>query len=164
MVALFWLRLYLPLLRADMPQAPKNMAGFKELAFAGTALAQLGDTSPLDLRAGGVVGNDRRRAMHDSLRAACETIHRMPAAHLTYNDNRSDGTTGYSRSSAVSRGCPTTLDWTATTSGVSASYPCPSTSGGPCSASDLEDVFVALGLQRLRLSNDQQIPEWGGPD
>ena len=31
------------------------------------------------------------------------------------------------------------------------------------SASDLEDVFVALGLQRLRLSNDQQIPEWGGP-
>ena len=31
------------------------------------------------------------------------------------------------------------------------------------SASDLEDVFVAIGLQRLRLSNDQQIPEWGGP-
>ena len=32
------------------------------------------------------------------------------------------------------------------------------------SASDLEDVFVALGLQRLRLSNDQQIPEWAGPN
>ena len=32
------------------------------------------------------------------------------------------------------------------------------------SASDLEDVFVAIGLQRLRLSNDQQIPEWAGPN
>ena len=27
---------------------------------------------------------------------------------------------------------------------------------------DLEDVFSALSLQRLRLSNDQQIPEWHG--
>ena len=27
---------------------------------------------------------------------------------------------------------------------------------------DLEDVFSALSLQRLRLSNDQQIPEWNG--
>ena len=27
---------------------------------------------------------------------------------------------------------------------------------------DMEDVFSALSLQRLRLSNDQQIPEWNG--
>ena len=27
----------------------------------------------------------------------------------------------------------------------------------------LEDVFSAVSLQRLRLSNDQQIPEWEGP-
>ena len=27
----------------------------------------------------------------------------------------------------------------------------------------LEDVFSAVSLQRLRLSNDQQIPEWQGP-
>ena len=27
---------------------------------------------------------------------------------------------------------------------------------------DLEDVFSALSLQRFRLSNDQQIPEWNG--
>ena len=27
----------------------------------------------------------------------------------------------------------------------------------------LEDVFFAVSLQRLRLSNDQQIPEWQGP-
>ena len=90
MVALFWLRLYLPLLRADMPQNPSNRTGFKRLGFAKTALEQLSDISPLDLRAGGVVGSDWRQAMHHSLRDACETIHRMPAAHLTYDDKRSD--------------------------------------------------------------------------
>ena len=89
MVALFWLRLYLPLLRAGMPQSPTHRTGFENLGFAKAALEQLGDLSPLDLRAGGVVGNDRRRAMHQSLRDACETIHRMPAAHLTYDDNNS---------------------------------------------------------------------------
>lgn len=87
MVALFWLRLYLPLLRAGMPQSPTHTTGFQNLAFAKAALEQLGDLSPLDLRAGGVVGNARRRAMHQALRDACETIHRMPTAHLTYDDS-----------------------------------------------------------------------------
>ena len=90
MVALFWLRLYLPLLRANMPQNPNNTSRFENLGFAKAALQQLSDTSPIDLRAGGVVRNDRRRAMHQALRDACETIHRMPAAHLTYDDNVSD--------------------------------------------------------------------------
>lgn len=89
MVALFWLRLYLPLLRANMPQNPSNTTRFKNLGFAKAALEQLSDISPIDLRAGGVVSNDQRRAMHQSLRDACETIHRMPAAHLTYDDNSS---------------------------------------------------------------------------
>ena len=87
-VALFWLRLYLPLLRANIPQSGNNTTGFENLAFAKDGLTQLGDISPLDLRAGGVVGSDRQRAMHDSLRDACDTIQRMPAAHLTYNDKR----------------------------------------------------------------------------
>lgn len=88
-VALFWLRLYLPLLRANVPQNPNNTTGFEKLGFAKAALAQLSDISPLDLRAGGVVSMDRQRAMHDSLRDACETIQRMPATHLTYDDTRS---------------------------------------------------------------------------
>ena len=33
---------------------------------------------------------------------------------------------------------------------------------GPTDKLELEDVFSALSLQRLRLSNDQQIPEWNG--
>ncbi|MDE0420417.1 MAG: class I SAM-dependent methyltransferase [Gammaproteobacteria bacterium] len=90
-VALFWLRLYMPLLRANVPQNPNNTTGFEKLGFAKAALAKLNDVSPLDLRAGGLVGSDRQRAMHESLRDACVTIQRMPAAHLTYDDNRSHG-------------------------------------------------------------------------
>ena len=90
MVALFWLRLYLPLLRADMPQNPTNTSKFANLGFAKSPLEQLGDISPLDLRAGGVVGSDRRQAMHHSLRDACKTIDAMPAAHLTYDDDNPD--------------------------------------------------------------------------
>ena len=33
---------------------------------------------------------------------------------------------------------------------------------GPTDKLELEDVFSALSLQRLRLSHDQQIPEWNG--
>ena len=89
-VALFWLRLYLPLLCADMPQSPNNTTRFENLGFAKAPLEQLSDISPIDLRAGGVVGDDRRHAMHRSLRDACKTIHGMPAAHLTYDDNSPD--------------------------------------------------------------------------
>ena len=90
MVALFWLRLYLPLLRADIPQNPNNTTRFENLGFAKAPLEQLSDISPIDLRAGGAVGENRRRAMHQSLRDACATIHQMPATHLTY-DSSSDG-------------------------------------------------------------------------
>ena len=90
MVALFWLRLYLPLLAADIPQARGNTTGFEKLAFAGKGLEQLGDISSFDLRAGGVVDADRRQAMHTALRDACATIQQMPAVHLRYNDNRPD--------------------------------------------------------------------------
>ena len=322
MVALFWLRLYLPLLRADMPQSPTHTTRFENLGFAKAALEQLDDLSPLDLRAGGVVGKDRRRAMHQSLRDACETIHRMPAAHLTYDDSNSGddnrifpverGTTrtpnalrldrdylwsfgklsvpmhlwramqryavwiepalveewvrlslryGKTQNRMIDEGSlRTTMAWVEPTRDVDdvrgrafemlddkqrlycvwtgkalhrasldidhcfpwSAWPCgdlwnlmPSSravnqhqkrdllpndatlrnakdrvvewwDAGYCaepaelgdrfrleatarlpavgSASDLEDVFVALGLQRLRLSNDQQIPEWGGPN
>ena len=321
-VALFWLRLYLPLLRANVPQSPTNTTGFEKLGFAKAALGQLGDVSPLDLRAGGVVGSDRQRAMHQSLRDACATIDRMPAAHLTYDDKRSGndnrifpvdrGVTrmpnalrldgdylwsfgklsvpmhlwramqryavwiepalveewvrlsvryGKTQNRAIDEGSVrTTLAWVEPTRDVEdvrrrafgmldakqklycvwtgkalrrnsldidhcfpwSAWPCgdlwnlmPSSrsvnqhqkrdllpngdtlrkakdrvvdwwDAGYCaepavlgdrflleatarlpavgSASDLEDVFVALGLQRLRLSSDQQIPEWGGPN
>lgn len=88
LVALFWLRLYLPLLRQDIPQSPTNTIGFHRLGFAKEPLANLGDVSPIDLSSGVSIGPDHRRAMHGALRDACRTIDIMPATHLTYRDGR----------------------------------------------------------------------------
>lgn len=85
-VALFWLRLYLPLLRQDIPQNPTNTVGFERLGFAKESLANLRNLSPTDLRAGVGVGAHHRRAMHGALRDACRTIDIMPATHLSYPD------------------------------------------------------------------------------
>ena len=85
-VALFWLRLYLPLLRQDIPQSPTNTAGFERLGFAKDPLGNLEALSPIDLRPGVRIGTDQRRAMHGALRDACRTIDIMPATHLTYPD------------------------------------------------------------------------------
>ena len=87
-VALFWLRLYLPLLRQDMPQSSANTIGFHRLGFAKEPLANLRGLSPIDLRAGGRIGSDDRQAMHGALRDACRTIDIMPATYLTYTDGR----------------------------------------------------------------------------
>ena len=88
LVALFWLRLYLPLLRQDIPQSPTNTVGFHRLGFAKEPLANLGDLSPIDLSSGVSIGPDHRGAMHGALRDACRTIDIMPATHLTYPDGR----------------------------------------------------------------------------
>jgi hypothetical protein len=34
--------------------------------------------------------------------------------------------------------------------------------GTSASTLDLEEVYAAVGLQRLRLHQDQQVPEWTG--
>lgn len=86
--ALYWIRLYLPLLLRDMPQSPTNRSGFVRLGFANDALEQLRDTAAYDLRAGMRVGFDRKQAVHRALLDACETIARMPATYMTYADGR----------------------------------------------------------------------------
>ena len=86
--ALYWIRLYLPLLLRDMPQNPTNRYGFVRLGFANEALNQLRDTAGYDLRVGMRMGADRSRAVHRALLDACDTIARMPATHMTYADGR----------------------------------------------------------------------------
>ena len=86
--ALYWIRLYLPLLLRDMPQNPTNRYGFVRLGFANKALDQLRDTAEYDLRVGMHVGADRRGAVHRALLDACDTIARMPATYMTYADGR----------------------------------------------------------------------------
>ncbi len=87
-VALYWIRLYLPLLQRNLPQNPMNRRGFQRLGFAIDALGQLTGPAAYDLRVGMHVGADRKKAVHRALRAACDTIARMPATYMTYADGR----------------------------------------------------------------------------
>jgi hypothetical protein len=80
LVALYWLRLYLPLIGSDLPQTPTNR-GADGLGFAREGFRALlaGAVSPLDLRAGARFDGGRGRAVHAALREAAATITVMPA-------------------------------------------------------------------------------------
>lgn len=80
LVALFWVRLFLPLVRAELPQAPRN-AGPDGLAFAKTGFRRLmvDSTDPADLRVGAVFAPDRFEAIVRALSEAAATIASMPA-------------------------------------------------------------------------------------
>lgn len=86
LVALNWLRLYLPLTKADLPQAPGNRRGAEGLGFAGPGWRALeaGAVLPLDLRVGAVLGETAARVLHRALREAADHIIRMPATYLTF--------------------------------------------------------------------------------
>jgi SAM-dependent methyltransferase len=85
LVVLNWLRLYLPLVAADLPQTPANRLA-NGLGFAKEGFRALLDarTSPLDLRVGARFQGRSAHALHTALREAAETITRMPATYLTY--------------------------------------------------------------------------------
>ncbi len=86
-VALFWIRLYLPLLSADLPQNPLNSRDFRRIGFAKEPFRELsGMLSAMDLRPGARVPGDRGTMLHRALRDACTTIDRMPANYLTWPD------------------------------------------------------------------------------
>ena len=84
LVALTWIRLYKPLLAADMPQSPQNRRGGDQLGFAKEAFGRLADLSHRDLRVGSRFAGDSGRALHQALRDVAGTIRRMPAHYMTY--------------------------------------------------------------------------------
>jgi SAM-dependent methyltransferase len=85
LVALNWLRLYLPLIAAGLPQSPANR-GAEGLGFAKEGFRALfdGAVSPLDLRVGAQFHGQHGRAVHAAIREASKTITVMPATYLTY--------------------------------------------------------------------------------
>jgi len=85
LVALNWVRLYLPLIAADLPQTPANQRA-EGLGFAKEGFRALLDarTSPLDLRVGEQFRGQTADALNAALRESAETITRMPATYLTY--------------------------------------------------------------------------------
>jgi len=86
-VALYWTRLYLPLLSADLPQSPTNR-GLSKLGFVNHGFRRLLGCSPNDLRVGTRYGADLGASVHAALAGASRTIALMPAHHMTYPDGR----------------------------------------------------------------------------
>jgi SAM-dependent methyltransferase len=78
LVALYWIRMYKPLVELGLPQRPGLTMGFVTEAFR-----ELAGVAPFDLRPGGVFGEALRRALGDAARL----IATMPATHLTFADN-----------------------------------------------------------------------------
>ncbi|MBL6077728.1 methyltransferase domain-containing protein [Belnapia sp. T18] len=86
LVALNWLRLYLPLVSGRLPQAPGN-AGPDGLGFAGPGFrALLGGevATAADLRIGARFNGAAASAVHAAMKEAAKTIAVMPATYMTF--------------------------------------------------------------------------------
>jgi len=85
LVALTWIRLFMPLLAKDLPQSPIHERGLRGLGFAKEPFGKLmTNVSPLDLRVGMSFAVEDGAAIHGALKDAADTIARMPATHMTY--------------------------------------------------------------------------------
>lgn len=87
LVALNWIRMYLPLVKGGLPQAPGNCGtgglGFAKDGFE-TLLAL--NTGSVDLRIGATFGVDGALAITSAISRAAETIARMPATFTRYSN------------------------------------------------------------------------------
>ncbi len=85
LVALTWLRLFMPLLARRFPQHPKNI-GSRNLGFVKDAFLKLEGLSHLDLRMGMCFGGEQGVALHQALKDAAANIKEMPVTYMTYPD------------------------------------------------------------------------------
>lgn len=83
LVALYWIRLFKPLIEAVLPQSVASRRG-EGLGFVRDGFRALHDVSHLDLRIGTAFGRQRTPALHAALRDAARTIRTMPAHFTTY--------------------------------------------------------------------------------
>jgi hypothetical protein len=84
LVALNWLRLYMPLIQGGLPQTPTNI-GTGGLGFARDGFVNLlTESSANDLRIGARFSQRQAKTLHAALRDAAQTIDRMPATFMTY--------------------------------------------------------------------------------
>jgi SAM-dependent methyltransferase len=85
LVALNWLRMYLPLVRARLPQMPGNV-GTGRLGFAKDGFETLLtlNTAPIELRVGASFAGEQALAIASALSRATHTIAKMPATFTRY--------------------------------------------------------------------------------
>ncbi|WP_270937874.1 methyltransferase domain-containing protein [Falsiroseomonas oryzae] len=83
LVALYWLRMYKPLVERGLPQAPAGVG----LAFVKGAFQGLRPLAPFDLRPGALLRGETAVALRGALADAARVIADMPARHLTFADD-----------------------------------------------------------------------------
>lgn len=83
LVALYWLRMYKPLVERGLPQAPRGVG----LAFVKAPFAALRPLAPFDLRPGAILQGEAATALLGALVDAARVIANMPARHLTFADD-----------------------------------------------------------------------------
>ena len=84
LVALYWIRSFQPLIKADLPQQPR---GNQHLGFVKAGFRGLMDRSPFDLRVGQRFSEKDAENLILAIREAANCIRRMPAKHITYQGN-----------------------------------------------------------------------------
>ncbi|WP_291298780.1 methyltransferase domain-containing protein [Elioraea sp.] len=82
LVALYWLRMFKPLLERGLPQMPERSGAAP--SSAREPFRALGPVAAYELRPGAVFPGEAGDAMRRALADAARTIAQMPATHLTY--------------------------------------------------------------------------------
>ena len=85
LVALYWLRMFKPLLERGLPQMPAREGSAP--AFAGAAFRALAHLDAEELRLGASFAEATAAALRRALGDAARTIVEMPARHLTHPDD-----------------------------------------------------------------------------
>jgi len=92
LIALYWIRMYKPLVERGLPQMPLDNP-----AFAKGAFRALAGVAPFDLRPGANFVDDTGTALRAALAECARVIANMPARHLTYSDDKPVFVTNYGK-------------------------------------------------------------------
>jgi hypothetical protein len=109
LAALYWIRMYKPLVRNDIPQAPGHQH-HKGLGFLTEAFQAIDDISPFELRPGGTFAPPMAYWVARALGDAASTIAGMPAKHLTHRDGRTIFPTRLGRRPNIARSSLLVID------------------------------------------------------
>lgn len=85
LIALYWIRMYKPLIKDDIPQAPRHQ-NWQGLGFVKQAFREIAAISPFEFRPGGSFAPPMAHWVTSALADAAFTIKAMPARYLTYPD------------------------------------------------------------------------------
>ena len=81
LIALYWIRIYKPLISAGLPQSPA-LTGEKGLSFVKEAWHEINDISPFDLKIGTNFLQEKAQHLHQALKDSVQTIVKMLAHFL----------------------------------------------------------------------------------